>query len=165
MIWLARSFGTGRGRQWGPALGDHLWGTASIFAWQYRNESEYLSLVRAAWCRMLKEAGLLNLGREKSYTDKRNISKYKKAATWKRDYMSSMWAKGKDFQHSEMSRDSWATSRGDTLSIFTGVWVVIRYCLSYFQDDLNLNDSGCVFSGQTILPLSPTVPSFAKWKK
>lgn len=121
MIWLARSFGTGRGRQWGPALGDHLWGTASIFAWQYRNESEYLSLVRAAWCRMLKEAGLLNLGREKSYTDKRNISKYKKAATWKRDYMSSMWAKGKDFQHSEMSRDSWATSRGDTLSIFTGV--------------------------------------------
>ena len=79
--------------------------------------------------------------------------------------MPSMWAKGKDFQQSEMSRDSWATSRGDTLSIFIGVQVVIRYCLSYFQDDLNLNDSGCVFSGQTILPLSPTVSSFAKWKK
>lgn len=44
-------------------------------------------------------------------------------------------------------------------------YVVIRYRLSYFQDDLNLNDSTCVLRTNYFMSLVHTVSSFAKWKK
>ena len=48
-------------------------------------ESANLWLVRKAWCRMLKEGRLLNMGKEKLYKDERNLFMYKKAAVGKRE--------------------------------------------------------------------------------
>ena len=83
IIWLALLDLWGRQRQaMGPCPGETSPGTrhrgrASIFAWQCGRESEYLSLAVAAWCRMLKEAGLLHVGRETLYRHKKYLQIYK----------------------------------------------------------------------------------------
>lgn len=148
IIWLALLDLWGRQRQaMGPCPGETSPGTrhrgrASIFAWQCRRESEYLSLAGAAWCRMLKEAGLLHVGRETLYRHKKYLQIYK-GLPHERGTKRPQWRKR--FPTVRAIQRWYGLHWGNELPILTGVQVVIRYRLSYFQDDLNLNDSTCVF--------------------
>lgn len=100
---FARSLGEAKASNGALPRGDHHWGSASIFAWQCRRESEYLSLVWTAWCRTLKEAGLLHVGRENPIQTKEISTNVQKGCHMQEGL--NTLNEGRDFQQSEPSRD------------------------------------------------------------
>lgn len=91
---------------------DQCWKTASTLAWQCKREGESWSLVRRAWWRMLKKAGLLKLHRPPPA----KIFKYKRGCHMEERVhaLSVVWRKRFS---TKMSRDGMDTSRGNKLPI------------------------------------------------